>query len=397
MASAIRYLDVKSALGNSLTECVDHLLEGKHPWSWRHADQLDEPLQLPYFGFSKADSPTNNEHFLYPTLTHRVARAIDQLALTPQQLARTGLFLGSCSFDVAVSEQRFCEALTHTGLADPVPLSIIGYGKLPEMLRRHFLLSPYCYSYSTACTSSANALLYAHRMLESGMIDRALVIGMEFFNHTSLLGFYSLGLISPSQSLKPFSADRDGLILGEAIAIVVLERDSTESNTAQLAISGGAINTDNHSLTAANSDGSSLASVISSALVDANISPEHLQGIKSHGTASLMNDEAESAGLARIFSAAKMPPVFALKSYCGHTLGACGALELALTSGCLLRDTLPANPGHQRDPALGLALNTSPGIAPDGYYLLNCFAFGGNNNALILRKNSFGQGGVLCS
>jgi 3-oxoacyl-[acyl-carrier-protein] synthase-1 len=264
-----------------------------------------------------------------------------------------------------------------------VPMGIIGYGKLAQSLGQQFALSPHRYTYSTACTSSSNALLYAHRLLQAGVIDHALVLGIEFFNHTTLLGFYGLGLISPSQSMRPFSAGRDGLMLGEGCGLLLLSRDAS---AARMHLCGGAVATDNHSLTAANIDGSSLAAVIGQALADSAITAADIVAVKAHGTASMLNDEAEAAGLRRVFAETAMPPIFALKPFCGHSLGASGALEMALTIGCLERELLPANPQLEDDSALGIRLLHQSESAPIGHYLFNCFAFGGNNNALILRR-----------
>lgn len=383
MTATIRYLDARSALGLSLDECVDNLLGGHQPWRWQDFPRLQEPMQLPYFALP--DSTDADANRIYSHLYEMTAKAIAAQGLEAAQRGRIGLFIGSSSYDVGVSEANYQQALAK-GAAEPLPMGIIGYGKMAAQLRREFQLSPYCYSYSTACTSSANALLYAQRLLAAGLIDYALVLGVEFFNQTTLLGFHSLGLISPSQRLASFAADRDGLVLGEACALVMLGRPD-ETAAIELELCGGAIATDNHSLTAAIADGSSLAAVITMALAETGVAASDIKGVKAHGTASLMNDEAEAAALRQVF-AASLPSVFALKPFCGHTLGACGALELALTAGCLLRNRLPANPGHQYDPALALALNIHGGSAPDGHYLFNCFAFGGNNNALVLRKTS---------
>lgn len=383
MTTAIRYLDARSALGMSLAECVDNLLAGHKPWRWQDFPQLQEPLQLPYFALP--DSTDADACRIYSHLQEMTAKAIAVQGLDAGQRARTGLFIGSSSYDVGVSESTYRQALA-SDVTDPLPMGIVGYGKMAERLRCEFQLSPHCYSYSTACTSGANALLYAQRLLAAGLIDHALVIGVEFFNQTTLLGFHSLGLISPSQRLAPFAADRDGLVLGEACALVMLGRPD-ESAPVQIELCGGAIATDNHSLTAAIADGSSLAAVIAAALAETGVAADDIKGVKAHGTASLMNDEAEAAALKKVF-AESLPAVFTLKQYCGHTLGACGVLELALAAGCLLRNGLPSNPGHQCDPTLGVALHSLDESAPDGHYLFNCFAFGGNNNALVLCKTS---------
>src|SRR5690625_7512942 len=86
-----------------------------------------------------------------------------------------------------------------------------------------------------------------------------------------------------------------------------------------------------------------------------------------------------------------MPPAYALKPFVGHTLGACGALEVALTLGCLSQGTLPANPGTEPDAALAVTLNQGVQSARPGPYLFNCFAFGGNNNALIISLEGEGR------
>lgn len=385
MITAIRYADARSTLGLSLDDCVANLLAGKiQPGTEQFDDQLD-PVQMPYFSLPiKQPLRPAPADIIYPYLHSMTLNALDSAGLTTAERKRTGLFLGSSSFDVCVSELQYQVALRGPNPALAVPMPIIGYGKLAYDLGQQLAISVHRYTYSTACTSSANALLYAHRMLLAGVIDHALVVGMEFFNQTTLLGFYGLGLISPSQTMRPFSCGRDGLILGEGCGVLLLSRD-TQASPIQLC--GGAIATDNHSLTAANIDGSSLAAVIEQALANSDVDAKSIAAVKVHGTASLMNDEAEAAGLRRVFGE-QLPPTFALKPFCGHTLGASGALEMALTIGCMQKGLLPANPQFESDPELGVSLISDVSPAPTGHYLMNCFAFGGNNNALIVRRES---------
>src|SRR5690606_20720978 len=130
---------------------------------------------------------------------------------------------------------------------------------------------------------------------------------------------------------------------------------------AALQLCNGAIAIDNHSLTAANNDGSSLAGLMTKALTLAGLQPADIQAVKLHGTASMLNDEAEAAAVQRVFGAHR-PHLFALKPYTGDTLGACGALELALLAGCVDWGILPGNPGFLSDPELGLSL--APAHAP---------------------------------
>lgn len=382
MQTPIVYADVCCALGDTLEESVTRLLAAEQRQREYRFDALQDPISVPYFGARGLDGREHPQR-IYVFLEQMVAKALDELGLSPEQRQRTGIFIGSSSFDVNVSEQRFEDDLR--AQREAVAMPIIGYGKIAARLQAAFDLGPHAATYSTACTSSANALLNAQRLMQADIIDHALVIGVEFFNQTTVLGFHGLNLISPSNRMAPFQPGRDGLVLGEGCSLLVL---STEG-TSPVQLCGGAIATDNHSLTAANIDGSSIAAVIQQALSRSGITAADLAAIKVHGTASLLNDEAEAAGIRRLLDTP--PALFALKPYIGHTLGACGALETALVYGCLSRGELPSNPAQPQaasptsdDLGINLLPNNQP--APAGYYGLNYFAFGGNNTCLILHK-----------
>lgn len=376
MSSAITYAAASCALGDNLAEAVTNLLAARAAPRPETFTEMSDPVIMPYFAMPRAERKPDA---IYKDLLHMAESALGGLSTVERQ--RTGLFLGSSSFDVNVSESLYRRQLRQREQAVPMP--IVGYGKLAQSLGEQLGLSLQRHTYATACTSSANGLLYAHRMLQARVLDHALVIGLEFFNATTLLGFHGLGLISPRGVLTPFSQGRDGLVLGEGFAALRLSRDAV----ADVYLCGGAITTDNHSLTAASADGASISAVIARALADSGVAADAIVALKAHGTASLMNDEAEAAGLKRLYTTGLMPPVMTFKPFCGHTLGACGALETALMVGCLRRGLLPGNPHTEVDPALAIPLLRQTAPAPAGYYLLNCFAFGGNNNALVLHRD----------
>src|SRR5688572_2395307 len=174
-------------------------------------------------------------------------------------------------------------------------------------------------------------------------------MGIELANQTTLAGFSGLQLIA--ETLRPFDRRRGGIVLGEGVGALVLSADPGASG---LSLVAGASNGDSYSVTAANPDGSSIAAVQSSTLRQAGLDPELVRGIKTHGTASPMNDTGEAAGILRVFP--KPPPVCALKPYLGHTLGACGVTELILMAAALERGFFPATPGfEEHDPSLNLA------------------------------------------
>lgn len=374
--------DAYCALGRDIDSCVDQLLAGGVAVGQRQFDQLNQPLTLPYFAIPPVhDNAPGNEPDVYHCLRQIAGNVLGKAGLNQAARQRTAILLGSSSFDVHVSEQLYEADLPQRGDA-AVPMAVIGYGRLVENLGNELDLSAYRFSYSTACTSSANALLYGQRLISAGLVDHALVIGLEWRNLTSILGFAGLGLLSPTARMRPFERDRDGLLLGEAIGCVLLSHAQQAAPNAP-SLAGGAIATDNHSLTAANVDGIELAKVTRQALQDSGIEGSQIKGIKAHATASLKNDEAEASAIRQVLGDAP-PPLLALKPFCGHTLGASGALELALLLGCLSRGILPGNRNAQCDESLGITLLDQNITAERGYYLLNSFAFGGNNNVLVI-------------
>ncbi|WP_020208015.1 beta-ketoacyl synthase N-terminal-like domain-containing protein [Gilvimarinus chinensis] len=377
MSAIIRSFSARSALGENIAEAVPRLLRSETNTGSVSFSQRCEKITLPYFS-----APRQAD--FYEELKETVQHLIEQGALNAQERKRTALLIGSSSFDVHISEQQYRQALESQGKDSAVAMPIIGYGKIAQRLGDSLGLGPVRSTYSTACTSSANALLYANRLIKQGQVDHAIVIGTEHINATSALGFYGLGLISPTGVMASFAPHRDGLILGDGCGALLLSHERhTPSEQRRWSLTGGAICTDNHSLTAAHSSGAELAKVIQAAYQNCGLRAEDIRAVKLHGTASLLNDEAEAAAMHLTFD--KPPPGFVIKPYIGHTLGACGAIETALMLGCLQQGKLPINPGTPVDNKLGMNILSTPTDATPGYYLLNCFAFGGNNNALIVQ------------
>lgn len=387
MLTYIRQPSAQCSLGGNLEACVSNLLQGGLSASQQAFNNLQEPLQIPYFASASGLQPEG----FYQHLNRFLKDILERAQLDTPARARTALLIGSSSFDVHISEQHYRADLQDRGPESAVPMPIIGYGKLAARLARELGLSPHHYTYSTACTSSANALLYGRRLLQAGLVDHALVLGCEQGNQTSQLGFYGLGLVSPAGEIHPFDTSRDGLVLGEGLGALLLSHSQhTPAHERRWQLLGGAIGTDNHSLTAAHTSGEELTRVIRHALSDSGINTQDIDFIKAHGTASLKNDEAEAAALLRVFNG-QVPPMFALKPYCGHTLGASGALELALTLGALKQGTLPANTRLRGEAQLGIELLQHTIAARPAHYLINCFAFGGNNNALVISDSGQSQ------
>ena len=289
------------------------------------------------------------------------------------------LCVGSSSFDISVSESLYREERSRG--REALPLRSSSIANLAESVRARFDLRGEDYSFNTACTASANGVEYAARMIEAGAVDHALVLGVELVNDITALGLLGLGLLSRS-TMKPFDARRDGLVLGEACAALVLGPGDADA----FHWMGGANLCDTSSMVAATLDGSTVAAVMQRALADAGLGPGAITAVKAHATASPGNDDAETAGLRRTF--APVPPVCALKPFIGHTLGASGLAELILFYRALERGFLVATPGLAAEAGpTGVALNQSEQPVASGSFLLNSFGFGGSNTSLVIGRS----------
>lgn len=350
---------------------------------------IDIPVHLLKRNLAGKNKEFSNQRQNYHILDQVIGEAIGGAGLSEQQLNRLGLFVGSTSVDINVAEQRILasscsnEYCSNEDIAKNIP----HFTHLTDYVIQKYNIEGPSFSFNTACTSSANALIYAAEFVRQGEIEHALVLGIEFSNRMSALGFSSLGLIS-SQGMRPFDKQRDGLYLGEGCGAVILSKQPVSHS---FGLESGAYLGDKHNVTSCNPDGSTVAEVILHALTRAELNDKQISLVKAHGTASLSNDEAESAGLNLVFD--KVPSIIVFKPYLGHTLGACGVIELILFYQCLIRrNRLPAAAGNiTADPDLNIVLCQNETLSQRGYFLLNYFGFGGNNTALIISNVESGS------
>lgn len=325
------------------------------------------------------DAPLENvEQRLWNAIVGVVEEALAAAGLSQADCAETAMLMGSSSVDIPVSEAIYQRELRDGVEAHPLTANS-SLGELADRVRRHFGFRGGDYTISTACTASANALVYADALVRAGDAKYALVLGVEHFNIITALGFQGLGLLAPN-GMRPFDKGRGGIVLGEGCSALVVgaRRDGVRFH-----LRGSANLCDIFGMSTANPDGSTVSGVIEMALKSANIAPGDIAGIKSHGTASLLNDEAEAAGMRQVFNT--LPRLCALKPFIGHTFGACGLNELILFTGLVDRGYFPATPGICAEPSdLEITLPQTPQTAEPGVFLLNYFGFGGNNTSLVV-------------
>jgi 3-oxoacyl-[acyl-carrier-protein] synthase I len=309
-----------------------------------------------------------------------VDEALADAGLGRDALADAALLVGTSGF-LYLAEYEYRRTYAATGEPSSPPLR--GAGRMADRIAAVLGVTGPVLTLSTACASSANALLVGADLIRRGRVRRALVIGAEGLSAISLTGFESLMLLDP-QGCRPFDADRAGLQLGEGVAALLLEADRPD---ARLTLAGGANRCDIHHVTSASPGGEAMAAVIGDALADADLTTADIVAVKAHGTGSEDSDLAEATALKRVFGA-RPPPFTAIKRYIGHTLGACGAMELTALVACVEAGRLPPAAGFATpDPELGIAPLTGFHPLGAGHTLLNFFGFGGNYAALVVRHD----------
>ena len=231
---------------------------------------------------------------------------------------------------------------------------------------------------STACSSSAKVFGNAARLIEAGLIDAAVVGGVDSLCLTTLYGFNSLELLS-AQICRPWGATRDGLSIGEAAAFALVERTS-DTPTGWLL--GVGESNDGHHMSTPHPEGAGAIAAMRAALADAELQPRDVGYINLHGTATPSNDAAEDHAVGSVFGNAT--PCSSTKGATGHTLGAAGGVEAVISLLALQHGLLPAGLNLTvPDPALTLNYLRANCHAPLRAVLSNSFGFGGSNASLV--------------
>jgi len=298
---------------------------------------------------------------------------------------RIGVFMGTSTSGILETELAFRERDSLTGA---LPVGLI-YSKtqntysVADFTRQYFELSGPAAAVSSACSSSAKVFSTARRMIEAGLIDAAVVGGVDTLCLTTLYGFTSLGLLS-TQACRPYDTERDGISIGEAAAFALLERPSPSLSTNQDAravlLLGIGESSDAYHMSSPHPEGLGARRAMQQALQSAGLSPTEIDYINLHGTATPSNDAAEAKGVAAVFG--HDTPCSSTKGATGHALGAAGAVEAVICALALQHGFIPG----------GLNTREADSLLQLNYQLQN------RDQALTrVMSNSFGFGGTNCS
>jgi 3-oxoacyl-[acyl-carrier-protein] synthase-1 len=297
--------------------------------------------------------------------------------------ARIGVFLGTSTSGMLCTEQAYRHRDPATGAlpADFRYATTHATGSLSAFVREALGLRGPAFVISTACSSSAKAFGNAARMMDLGLIDAAVVGGVDSLCLTTLHGFNSLELLSP-EICRPWDATRHGLSLGEAAAFALLERDA---DAPRAWLRGVGESSDGHHMSSPHPEGAGAADAMRGALAQAGLSPSDVDYLNLHGTATPGNDAAEDAGVIAVFG--DRLPCSSTKGATGHTLGAAGGVEAAISMLALEHGLMPGGLNRvSPDGALRVHYLDAPREAALDVVASNSFGFGGSNACLVFGR-----------
>jgi 3-oxoacyl-(acyl-carrier-protein) synthase len=316
---------------------------------------------------------------------HAAEEAIRDSGLTAEEISSTETALVGAT---TVGGMCLTDEIYHDALAKDkgTPyLSSYDYASVAMAIQERYGMLGEVTTINTACSSSANAILFGARLIRYGFAKRAIVGGAESLAKFTINGFNSLNILS-SKPCAPFDRDRNGLNLGEGAAFLVLEKEEDSKGKKNYAYLTGYGNKNDAYHPSSNSpegDGPYLS--MKEALESSGLSAADISYINAHGTGTENNDETESRAMLRLFQ--KVPPFSSTKSYTGHTLGAAGAIEAVYSILNLVHQEIY--------PSLSFKNPISEtGLVPVHHYakqeiknvMSNSFGFGGNCSTLIFSK-----------
>jgi 3-oxoacyl-[acyl-carrier-protein] synthase I len=299
---------------------------------------------------------------------------------------RVGIFLGTSTSGILESEIAYRHRDPVTG-ALPPEFRYAGahntYSVAAFALRALSLEGP-AVVISSACSSSGKVFASAQRAIDAGVIDAALVGGVDSLCLTTLYGFHSLQLVSPLPC-RPFDLARNGISVGEAAAFALLERAPDQPPAEAVLLMGCGESSDAHHMSAPHPQGRGAREALEKALAAASLSAREIDYINFHGTGTASNDASEARAVAAVLGA--QTPGSSTKGATGHTLGAAGALEAVICALALREGLLPGGVNTTAvDPALEVNYLLRNRIAPVRRVISNSFGFGGSNCSLVFGR-----------
>lgn len=296
---------------------------------------------------------------------------------------RVGVFLGTTTSGILSTEIAYQQRDPDTGHlpADFLYETTHNLDATTEFVRLVLGLGGPAMTLSTACSSSAKVFCLAERFIRLGLIDAAVVGGVDSLCGTTLYGFNSLQLVA-ADICRPFDIARRGLSIGEAAGFALLDKEE-----GGLCFLGYGETSDAHHMSTPHPEGDGARRAMLEALARAQLDASEIDYVNLHGTATPANDRAEGRAVTNVFGTAT--PCSSTKGFTGHTLGAAGITEAAISLLSLEQDFLPGSPTTHEVDADTQCRFVVQGRAQSLHYVMsNSFGFGGSNCALIFGKSN---------
>ena len=346
-----------------------------------HGLDIDERLEFPT-SLREFDCRNNRLALLSLEQDGFVAAVEDtRRRLGPE---RVGVFIGTSTSGILSTELAYQKREPQSGRlpADYRYATTHNLDATTEFVRRVLGLRGPAMTISTACSSSAKVFCLAERFIRLGLIDAAVVGGVDSLCHTTLYGFNSLQLVSPDVC-RPFDAARRGLSIGEAGGFALVERNSSFSTG--LLLLGYGETSDAHHMSTPHPEGEGARHAMRKALDSGGLAPPDIDYVNMHGTATAANDRVEGRAVYDVFGADVA--CSSTKGFTGHALGAAGITEAAMSLLCIESNFVPGSPTTENlDPETQcmIVLQGRPGRVD--YVMSNSFGFGGSNCALLFGR-----------
>jgi 3-oxoacyl-[acyl-carrier-protein] synthase II len=401
-------LGIISPVGTGIKKFWSNLLEGKSgigPITKFDASEMTARIAGEVKDFNAEDFLDKKEvrrmdiFTQYAVAAAKMAIEDSQMDLTKVDLNRVGVILGSGIGGIGTMEDQ-CKTLISKGpnRTSPfmVPMMIVNMAA--GQISIHLGAKGPNITVVSACASGTNAVGDAFKLIQRGDADVVITGGTEAsITPLSFAGFCSMKALStrndePTKASRPFDKERDGFVMGEGSAILVLETlEHAKKRGAKIyaEVLGYGSTADAHHITAPAPEGEGAVRAMQMALNDAGLQPEKIDYINAHGTSTELNDKFETLAIKQVFGeAAKKVAISSTKSMTGHLLGAAGALELAVCALAIGDGVIPPtinleNPDPECD------LDYVPNVKREKeifYTLSNSLGFGGHNATVILGK-----------
>ena len=289
-----------------------------------------------------------------------------------EDFSETLLIVGSSVGGIGKSEQIFFRDKSYKNI-NPKEHAI---SVISDTLDKAFAFKD-TRSISTACTSSANALMLAQRLIRLGAYKNVLVVGADALCYTTVCGFQALGVLS-TQKCTPFEEGREGMNVAEGIAALLLQETQ---ETQSIELCGSAGSSDAFHMTNPDPEAGGAIACMQKAIEDAGLESSQIDYVNAHGTGTQANDAVEALAVETLLK--HNPPMSSTKAITGHTLGAAGALEAIIACEVIKQQRIAPQTSLEvaENEAVNLPLEAQE--CEIEYVISNSFAFGGNNTAVV--------------